>query len=203
MYALACCKRFPPQLKLLSMCLLTTDVLLGLLTVSWTGSFFMGFDCKASLPCTLIHVVLGRTGWLVAMFTITEFALDRLLSLYLAMRYIKYVTRKSTINLCVLTWCLAFSLTGVSLIEDTKYISDCSIYNPQTLVGVGCEYVCIVIVIVCYVAIMKNVREHVRKIASLIPADGNKWARVHLFRSAFKIAVISLSFVSLTIHMRL
>ena len=59
-FALRRCKRLPPQIKLFSYCLFTSDILVSVTVASYTICILFETGCTYTLSCQLFHVILGR-----------------------------------------------------------------------------------------------------------------------------------------------
>jgi hypothetical protein len=164
--ALARCKRMMKQLQILTSSLAVSDFLTGAAFVL-DGSRYgkNNLQTLPILPCWFrfhIFVILHFATY----FTVTAMVLDRVLSLYLHMRYACLVTRGRLAFAVGIIWLLAIGVTVVFLdgldgYHNYDYCTFMSITSPSGLVFIiGVFSVCLTIVTCGTIAIYRVVRRH-------------------------------------------
>jgi hypothetical protein len=204
--ALARCRRMMKQLQVLTSSLTVSDFLTGVVFI--LDSTRYGADSLKTLPILTckIRLYCMMILHLVTYFTVTAMTLDRVLSLYLHMRYQVLVTRGRLVFAVVCLWLFAIGVTSVIFggLDGFRNYTHCSIMSVIPSAGVLCSIgvysVCLIVVTCGCIAVYKVVKRHRQHIASTLPtiahAHSNKAANFH-FRSTMAVVHIVVIFVVL------
>jgi hypothetical protein len=112
--ALVSCKRMMKQLQMLTSNLAMSDFLTGLMYILDASRY--GADSLHALPIVTCKIRLHALVSLhyVTYFTVVVMTLDRVMGLYLHMRYQRLVSRGRLVFAVVCIWLLAVGVTVVS-----------------------------------------------------------------------------------------
>ena len=142
-----------PSSKLLFRCLATTDLCVGLITEPLNVVYWMSVAQEEWKLCryTLASLVIaGYTLCSVSLLTVTAISVDRLLALFLALRYRQVVSLRRTYVIVAIVWI-------TSAIASVFYL-----FNPVITAWYGriITPVCLVTSIASYAKIFLKLRHH-------------------------------------------
>ena len=180
-----------PPSKLLFRSLATTDICVGLIVQPLLVTYYISVLSKRWNICHHASDVLQLTGYIltaVSLFTVTAISVDRLLALFLGLRYRQVVTLKRIF--IIVTVCWVVSAVGSSIYFWNHRVTLWFGYSVITL--------CLFISIFCYAKIFITLRQY------KVQAQGNVYQgqpsqRVSLNRARYKKTVTSALWVQLTL----
>lgn len=146
------CSLHPPS-KLLLRCLATTDLLVGLIAEPSNVTYLMSLLQSEWHLCRLSAAISFIVGYLlgtVSLLAISAISVDRLLALYLGLRYRQVVTLKRTHGLILIFW-IACSVAAVS------YLVTFMITFWYGLIIMSCS---LIITVFSYLMLFRTIRRH-------------------------------------------
>ena len=142
-----------PPTKLLFQCLAITDLGVGLISQPLMATLFLltdNIDIEIWKICSQLHSSLSITLCGVSVFASTALSVDRLLALFLGLRYRHVVTLKR-IRAVLASGCLALLLTVLVWNFRTK---------PAGIIITIFLTLCLIISLFCYTKIVLRLRQH-------------------------------------------
>ena len=155
-----------PPSKLLYRCLGTTDLLVGLVTQPLHAIYWMSIVYEHWSLCQYVFDAVHITSYAlcgVSLLTLTAMSVDRLVALFLGLRYRQVVTLKRTYIIVAIFWVLS----GVGSL---LYCLDRRITSWYSHIGVPS---CLVVSIASYTNIFRALRYHNVKVQDHIQQQLN------------------------------
>ena len=191
-----------PPTKLLFQCLAITDLGVGLISQPLMATLFLltdNIDIEIWKICSQLHSSLSITLCGVSVFASTALSVDRLLALFLVLRYRHVVTLKR-IRAVLACGCLALLLTVLVWNFRTK---------PARIMITIFLTLCFIISLFCYTKIVLRLRQHqssVRDNAQQGQANTERYKRtvvsVALVHLALVICYLPLNIINTLIHLK-
>ena len=142
-----------PPTKLLFRCLATTDLLVGLLVKPLVVINLISVLEEERMICYFTSLSIFVVGYIlssVSLFTLTAVSVDRLLALFLGLRYRQVATLKRTYVLVLIFWIVA-------ILGSTLYFWNHLITSWYGYIGIG---LCLVTSVFSYTKIFLSLRHH-------------------------------------------
>lgn len=142
-----------PPTKLLFRCLATTDLLVGILAKPLVVINLVSVLEEERTICYYTSLLIFVVGYIlssVSLFTLTAVSVDRLLALFLGLRYRQVVTLKKTYVLVLIFWIVA-------ILGTTMYFWNHLITSWYGYIGI---VVCLVTSVFSYTKIFLSLRHH-------------------------------------------
>ena len=140
-----------PPSKLLLSCLATTDLCVGLITLPVYDAYILTPEYSRS--CIFLKIMTNISNGVlggVSMFTLTAISVDRLLALFLGVRYRQVVTLKRMRVIVATFWILCIALSMLFFYS----------FGIAMIIAVTFMLLCITISNVCYARIYLKLHQH-------------------------------------------
>lgn len=184
------CSIYPPT-KLLFYSLSTTDLLTGMVTLPIIITQLISILEDRLALChytVLLSYLVSFILSSVSLFTLTAISADRLLAIYLGLRYRSVVNMKRAYGLVIVIWLLA-------IVATLMYFWDPKITSWYGSIGI---FVCLSSSSVAYTKIFLKLRRHQTQVLSAIPQQRQTQA-AHMNVTRFKRAVNSALWLQLSL----
>ena len=179
-----------PPTKLLFQCLAITDLGVGLISQPLVATLMILADIKILKICSQLHSSLSITLCGVSVFASTGLSVDRLLALFLGLRYRHVVTLKR-IRAVLACSCLAVLLIMLFWT-----------FRPKTarIIITICLTLCLIISLFSYTKIVLRLRQYQSSIRDNVQqGQANTGSRMPLNLERYKKTVVSIALVQLAL----
>ena len=182
-----------PPTKLLFQCLAITDLGVGLISQPFMATLMLlvdNIDIKIWKICSQLHSSLSITLCGVSVFASTALSVDRLLALFLGLRYRHVVTLKR-IRAVLACSCLAVLL--IMLFRTFRR-------KPARIIITILSALCLIISLFSYTKIVLRLRQHQSSIRDNVQqGQANTGSRMPLNLERYKKTVVSIALVQLAL----